>query len=59
MCMDNKNIGSCRCAACNKELKCDEFVFCSECEHMSLAEEDIISFLDEYLLMINNQFNIV
>ena len=46
MCMDNKNIGSLRCMACDCELKENEFVVCSECEKESSFQEDYEKILE-------------
>lgn len=46
MCMDNKNIGSCRCAACNKLLTEEEYVLCEECNEKSITEEELIQYIE-------------
>jgi len=47
MSMDNKNIGSCRCAACDKELKDNEYVLCEDCDIRSSFERDIEELIKE------------
>ena len=47
MSMDNKNIGSCRCAACDKELKDNEYVLCEDCDIRSSFERDVEELIEE------------
>jgi len=48
MCLDNKSIGSLRCACCNIELQEHEFVFCDECDEKSTIEDDIEKLIKEF-----------